>query len=232
MKIHAMTVCVNYADLLAKSIDRWLEGCESLTVVTLPHDRDTHELCWPRMDATKKLSVFSTTAFTRDGASFNKGRAMEQALGNVPWEDWILFFDADILPPADWLDQLRRMNLKPGKLYGSWRWQDRLNGQRIRDREYPGYFQLIHSSDPRAQDRPLFDTSFLHAGNYDTVFQNRWGDGGDGPHKERLPLRLVHLGSLGNWWGRGPDAMAKLGRMYAERRRRGGWQHERINPKG
>jgi hypothetical protein len=44
-----------------------------------------------------------------------------------------------------------------------------------------------------------------------------------------LPLTDTHLGPPGvNWCGRGNDQAMR--QLREDRRRRGGWQHERINP--
>ena len=228
MRIHGLTVCVNYVDDLALTLPRWLEGLASLTLATTAGDA-----CLALAAADPRIRVHITDAFTRNGATFNKGLAMNEAVSLMPWSDWILAFDADILPPADWLAQVVACNPQPGKLYGAKRWQvdrpedaDRPDLPLIRDIEYPGYFQLFHSADPRAM-RPLFDETWKHAGGYDTVFQNRWGVGGDSPHKVRLPLRLLHLGPTGNWWGRGNREAMQA--MMRERRKRGDYSFERTD---
>ena len=213
-----MVVCVNFADLAARTLPHWQPGLASLLVVSTEADRETADVC-----TLLGIDLYTTDAFKRHGAAFNKGAAMEEALPHVPWRDWILLFDIDIIPPARWWEQLG--DPQPGKLYGAHRW-DVDTDALIMDREWPGYFQLFHSGDPRAQDRPLFDTAWRHAGGYDTVFQNRWGVGANDDHKVRLDLHLKHIGQTGNWWGRGEQE--QLRRMYRLRRQTGSMAQERI----
>lgn len=224
MKIHALTVCVNYADLLALSIGRWRESIESLVVVTDLRDEASAELA-----RRHKCDLHQTDAFTRDGATFNKGCAIEEARQRMPWRDWILFFDADIVPEAGWIDKLS--NCQPGKLYSARRLEC-LNVQDIDSPSLPviktdgvgvGYFQLFHATDPHAQGAPLIETCWKHAGVYDSHFMHRWED----RDRQLLPLRLVHVGERDNWWGRGNKQAFQ--QMQDERRRLGGIEHERID---
>lgn len=267
--IHALTVCVHYAHLLRHGLDRWLAPPQvaSLTVVTAPGDYETLALC-----CRPKVRTHVTDAFYRDGAMFDKGGAMEEArraafpvqeessgyasaeeasqplIRPKPCPCWYLIFDADILPPRDWCDQVKAAvpAPAPGVLHGAARRQcpaeiapgrwcdDPLSVATlplIREVEVPGYFWLFHSSDPRIATAPWF-TRWTHAGCYDSVFQDRWGKGGSMQFKRRLTLTptLIHLGTPGvNWCGLGPDAKLRMARLWTERRFRGGrWDHERI----
>lgn len=228
MTIHGLTVCVGYAEFLSRGLARWMAGLASLTVVTTPEDTATQAL------AGDRVQVVTTDLFTRDGAAFNKGRAMEYARQSMPWEDWILFFDADVVPPADWLARLERMAKRPDTLHGCYRFDA---GEDMDDRGQPrcahdvpgvGYFQLFHASDPAVQTaagEPLIDTHWIHGGNYDNRFMDRWRS--RGIKVREVPFRVAHIGERENWFGRGNrDAFEA---MQAERKRRGGqWDHERI----
>lgn len=44
MRIHGLTVCVDYADLFAIGIERLMSGLASLTVVTRHGDEETADL--------------------------------------------------------------------------------------------------------------------------------------------------------------------------------------------
>lgn len=215
MRIHGLTVCVNYADLLDRGLDAWLAGLDSLLVVTAPGDSATLRLCehrWVRPHVTE--------AFYAAGACFDKAGAMQEAVErSLPWKDWVLFFDSDIVPPRDWLAQVQAPWPECGHLYGAERWQD---GARYPDRELGGFFHLFHADDPAVQSRPLLGR-WHNASGYDSAFEQRWP-----LHRRiRLPLRVEHLGAPGsNWCGR--DNAPGMEAMWAERRRRGGWRHERI----
>jgi glycosyltransferase involved in cell wall biosynthesis len=229
MRIHGLTVAVDYADLLALTLPRWLPGLASLTVVTSTADHvNVMNVCNP------PTRVHVTEAFYEPaGVTFNKARAMNEAIDAMPWEDWILFFDADILPPEGWAETVAGANPTPGVLYGSARYiaptpADVARGDLMRygDSEIAGYFMLFHATDPRVQRRPLL-AEWSHAGGYDSDFQNLWSLRSSRENKATLPLRLIHIGEPGkNWHGRkNPEAMRA---MFEERRRRGGYQHERI----
>ena len=213
MLIHGLVVSVDYAEQLAKGLPLWLNGLDSLTVVTAPRDTATIALA-----QQYGLSPFITDLFYRDGAHFNKGRAMAAARQQVPWTDWVLLFDADVTPPADWKQQLEDQNLEPGYLYGTWRYNEA--GRRLPDDSHAyGWFQLFHSSDPLANQPGLLQECWTHAGNYDSFLMLRWRDA----HRLApvLPLRLVHPDNPNhNWFGIGEEERFKT--MERERRRRGG----------
>jgi len=223
VKIHGLVVSVNYADLLEKGIALWMNGLESLTVVTDLEDDNAVVLAQKH-----GAKVFRTGVFTERGASFNKGAAMTQAVATMPREDWWLIFDADIVPPADWKPQLEAANPQPGFLYGCWRYDER--GIKLHDDVHGyGFFQLVHTSDPLAQVDPFYDTHWLHGGNSDSYFMLRWRN--EGKLAPVLPLKLIHPGGKSeNWWGRGKHQ--EFEQMQRERMRRGGGfqsiQHERI----
>ena len=230
MKINGLVVCVNYSEFLKQGFDRWLEGLDSLTVVTTPDDKDTIDLVTFH-PLRRKIHLADTNLFYADGASFNKGRAMEWARRTImPWTDWILFFDADVIPPRGWYNQLKEV--QPGYLYSAWRYQCDDVSQ-IDTPNLPhcpgdvigvGYFQLFHSQDQVVRGRvPLIDTWWLHAGNYDNRLMSRWMSS----RRRALSFDLAHIGPRDNWWGRGKKV--EFDKMQAERKRRGGrWDHERI----
>lgn len=199
MKIHGMTVSVGYADLLGKGLDSWLNGLDTLTVVTDHEDIKTID-----MARRAGCRVFMTDTFYDDGAVFNKGKAASQAVEMaLPWMDWVLTFDADIIPPDDWRQviEARREEIHPGYLYGATRILD--TGTAYRDNELAGFFQLWHTSDPNVQRRPLYETCWRHAGGYDSEFQGRWLSAME-DRRILLPLEMEHQGYAGaNWWGRG-----------------------------
>src|SRR3990170_8198311 len=107
MKINALTVCVQYADYLSIGLPRWLSGLDSWTIVTDGRDEAT-----PRFaQLDPRIKVVQTDLFYADGASFNKGRAIEWARKyHLPWRDWILFLDADIVPEADWYPKVTKFD--------------------------------------------------------------------------------------------------------------------------
>lgn len=213
MKLSAVTVSVDYSTELARSIRRWVAGLESLIVVTAPRDEATIELA--RANGAR---LHVTDAFWQEGALFNKARALEEARSLLPAADWHLFLDADVIPPEDWREQLERLDPQIGMLHGARRAHE--DGRPIDDRELAGFFQLFHSSDPRAA-KPL-DRDWLHSGNYDSTFMMRWPNS----LQRILPLELVHLGETGkNWCGKGNEAAMK---KIREGRRGRSWRTETV----
>jgi hypothetical protein len=231
MNIHALTVAVKYADFLALGIERWQRHLSSWTIVTDTQDEETVELA-----RRYGLTIHRTDVFYAKGAAFNKGAALEEArIHAVPWEDWFLLIDADVVPEKDWRARIESIDPQPGRLHGCWR-LDANTPFQIDDPRVPrisddrigyGYFQLFHTSDPVARRRPLLDTHWTHAGNYDSTLLLSWKT----PPVE-VPLKLWHVGGVShNWFGRGEREQFLA--MERERRRRGGgWasiEQERIS---
>lgn len=235
MKINGLVVCVNYSDYLEIGLNRWYNYLDSLTVVTNRTDENTFRL----IQRYPGVNLFSTNAFYEGGAVFNKGRAMENARHIMPWKDWILFFDADVVPEIGWFQKIPHSQddclLDKCKLYGADRYQasssipidddafDHLD--RIPDGPCDGgYFHLFHSS-IKAQDEPLLETCWPHAGVYDSMFRMRFLP----KDQVVLPIRLSHMGPRENWCGRGNDEAMK--KLLSERQRLGGYYHERMEVK-
>lgn len=215
MRITGLTVSVDYADLLSVGLPRWRDNLAEVVVVTSASDEATGKAA-----RQANVKLFVTEAFYRGGATFDKAGAISEAFASLIYPDWVLLFDADIVPPNDLAARLRMAEPQPGKLYGAPRYHE--DGRMIPDRELAGYFQLFHASDQNAQRVPLL-VSFKHAGGYDSEFERRWGRG----NQVMLPIPLTHLGETGaNWWGRGRTDL--MDAMRAERRRRGGHRHERV----
>jgi len=117
MKLHALTVSVNYSDLLVHTIatnkdlfDRWV-------IVTDLRDTVTHELC-----AVNNLLCVKTDVFYTKGI-FNKWAAINEGLKYVDDDAWVLFIDSDIALDPSTRRVLENLSLNKGCLYGI----DRLN---------------------------------------------------------------------------------------------------------
>lgn len=199
--LRGLVVCVNYDDLLAITLPRNIGFLSECMVVTSPSDTRTQELVRDR-----PVRVHVTDAFYRNGAKFNKAAAIEEALDVYGHEGWLLLWDADTVFPRRFMAP----NLEPGFLYAplrrvledvseyspALRWDHLKHGPDGRD--FNGYFQLFHATDPVLAERPWF-TQWPHAGGYDHLFQRRWAQ-----HlKIRLPFEVLHLGPTElNWFGR------------------------------
>lgn len=216
-----ITVSVGYAEELAQTLPVWLESMLHIVVITDTKDKETERV---GNFFSNRVECLKTDSFYENGATFNKGKALDGAyralLSTLPVKSWVCIFDADILPPKDWFEQLPPLEI--GNLYGAKRWQ---NGEvLIPDPPYemPGYFWIFHTDDPHLPKNPTF-TSWKHAGNYDTVFKDNW----PAAHRIKLDLKLNHIGQPGkNWWGKGNEH--KMQEMYRERLAKRGYQHERV----
>lgn len=205
-------VCVDYDDYLAQVLLEWKYACDNVVVVTSFTDRKTFTLA-----KKSGVSVYQTDVFYKDGAYFNKGRALAQAYESFAPEDWVVFFDADIFAPE--IDLLSCNALNQESIYGAKR--KLVNGKLCDDPEPCGWFLLFHAQAQAARVRPIVDTHWRHAGNYDSTFVHRF------PHWEWLDLTVEHIGEPGkNWCGRGKESLMR--ELLEERVRRGGWEHETI----
>lgn len=211
--IRGVTVSVGYGDILAITLPRNMRHFAECVVVTSAEDARTQEVA--RSVPGVRLSV--TDAFTRHGARFNKGLALEEAGFDVMGRHgWICIHDADILFP----DNVPLDRLRPGCLHGCQRrmledprrWRPDLEWTACpigKDGGPIGYCQIFHAHDPVIKDRrPWYDVSFGHAGGGDAAFLHHW------PRERHVMLHMdvLHLGPRDrNWFGTdqtGVDMMA------------------------
>lgn len=202
--INAILVCVGYDDFLRLTLPRTLQYVSKLVVVTTPTDHRTIALC----DQYPQVIVHKTLAFYDDGASFNKGKALEEGFDVLGRTGWILILDADILLPI----VIMPAAITPGTLYTpARRIMSRVDGlietPKVDPRTLPlriehgnfGYFQLFHADDPAVAAHPWYETDWVHAGGADSVFEKRWSK----DKKERMSFEVIHLGDPDqNWYGR------------------------------
>lgn len=215
MRIAGLVTCVSYGPFLAEGLERWVAGLDQLLVVTTADDSFTHTIC-----GAAGVKMHWTDAFARDGAVFNKAAAMDEGLAILRPEDWVLCFDADVVPPHHWRAYVESAAPVCGNLYAASRQTEA--GLPLNDGTDAGFFHLWHVQDPAAQDRPLFG-SWHNASGYDSAFADRW------LHHQRLrvPVTCTHLGERGtHWCGLGRREL--MDEVWRERERRGGWRHERL----
>ena len=166
--IVGITISVSYADHLARTLPVWAAGLDAMLVVTSPEDTETQRLC-----ASQGVSCRTTSVFYLHGAAFNKAGALDEGLALLSPQSWVLVFDADILPPADWRERLEAASPKLGYLHHARR-VDSETGRRVIEPELPGFFHLFHVEDPAIGRPPMFGM-WSNASGYDTVFARRWG---------------------------------------------------------
>jgi len=222
MKIEAVTVCVEYDDMLREVLPTWLSGpsargvFDRVLVVTTPHDHRT-----ARLATEAGLDVYYTWDFYLDHAAFNKGLAIESALAGrlLDLDAWVCFLDSDIalpprfrriiqgsldavLTPRECLWGCQRFLAKTPESWAAVRgpggdgW-DLSPCERVRETaELAGCLHLFWAGQG-GRPRPWYPTDWQHAGGYDSVFEQSW------PRKRRIAEPVVHLGEPGrNWHGR------------------------------
>lgn len=203
-ELRGLVVCVDFADLLAITLPANISHLAECLVVTSPWDKATARLC----ASIPGVRTFKTDEFYRDGASFNKGRAVESAFDQLGRHGQILIWDADILFP----DQMPLPELDRDTLYGATRCMvdNPLEWDHTKPfRYYPrrndqgrpiGFFQLFHAESRfLANKRPWYDQTFTHAGGGDGYFEHLFPKS----HQKILPFDTLHLGPADtNWFGR------------------------------
>lgn len=205
MRIDAITCCVGaeYAAMLEKSIVTWMNTLDSLVVVTKPGDTALHMVQYVANAYPNKVRVITTNIFTEYGAHFNKGAALCEAYRACDPTDWVLHFDADIIPPENWREKVEAASIRSGFLYGAPRIHE--NGKPADSDPvfHPyGYFQLWNVSDRYSWRWPIFDTWHPHCGSYDANFMDQWPQG----RWKRLMFSVTHQGEpRTNWFGTEPE---------------------------
>jgi hypothetical protein len=220
--LRGLTVCVGFDDMLALTLRHNVKHFCDYVVVTSPDDTRTARV----VADVEGVRLHRTDAFTRDGAEFNKGLAIEEGFDVLGRSGWILYTDADIVLPGSFepgeLDRevLYGMSRRivPGGVTdvdpaGDWsRWEPLPSGSLVF-----GYFQLFHAKAAVLQDRPWYPIHHGSAGFSDCGFNDKF------PVWKVLDGYVLHIGDTGeNWFGRAtprldgepvPDADKKLLRM-------------------
>jgi len=199
----ALTVCVQYDDLLALTLPKNLRRLDRVVVVTSPADRATVDLV---ENMPGPVYCHQTDAFYRHGAEFNKGAAIEEALDRLGRDGWIMLLDADTVLP----DRPDFRGIEPGKFYCPRRhwcldaaaWNGSFDWSAFRvpiEKDMGGYCCFFHADDPVLATRPWYPTNWRHAGGADTIFNHKWPK----DRRRRPDWHVLHLGpTYENWYGR------------------------------
>jgi len=201
--MNALTVSVDYDDLLAITLPRNARHFDKVLVVSTPEDAATAAV----VAAVPNARLFTTRAFYHDGAPFAKGLAVEQGLDALGRDGWLCIFDADTLLPEapDWTPLARgRLHVPRRRILSHVeKWTPDLNWAAcpvVDDREHAGYCQVFHADDPVLRNRrPWYGVRWRTAAGCDSDFMHLW------PPERRawLPWHVLHIGFHGlNWCGR------------------------------
>lgn len=198
--LEAVTVCVNYADILKVTIPFNKPLFDNWVIVTSPEDKETQDVC-----KYYNISCVVTDKFYEDNATFNKAKGINEGLKRLVKVDWVVHIDADVILPANFRQICKEDQLQKDAIYGI----DRLNlvgekdllkfilhnDNQIKQWTYLntktafdhafrlhnlnsgynviGFFQLFHSSFFNKQD-DWYPTNHTNAARTDVGFQQQW----------------------------------------------------------
>lgn len=203
-KIDIVIVSVDYNDFLILTLENNLHHIQNITVVTSSKDKECQNLC-------KKFGVncVVTDRMYEKGASFNKGKAINDGIKSIINPDWILLLDADICLPHNFRDIIENLKSNTNNLiladrkmcydytdYLKWKNGQEINGEIERGKGW-GYFQLFNIA--KFNNREPFPENSDDAAQSDISFKNMFVN-----NKETISgIEVLHLGDpYKNWKGR------------------------------
>lgn len=210
LKTEAVIICVNYSDFLSITLPQNKKVIDRILVVTKDSDFETINLC-------KKLQVeyIVTDAFNYNGASFNKGLAINVGFSQLKLRDWIINLDADILLPDNFSETVSREMQNIECSYSCRRydiptfkeWLEVMQNRELiktkklyRGIGYGNFFcfnfnsSIFQKSIGEFKGLP-YPYWFSHASESDWIFRNRWSDWiydpplNDNPHQHEIENR-------------------------------------------
>lgn len=219
MHLDYITACVNTLDYLEVSYKHNKNEFDRFTIVTSEKDKDTQKFC-----VDNGLICFVTEAFYRQGATFDRGFALNYAFHwltrQTPAIDWMIHADCDVFVPKDWRNKLP--NLDKEFFYGSRRvllnthadYLDFVNEKKQESNfEIPlgigyGFFQMFNWNSKVIQNVPEGRLWYPASPRGDVcesdwMFRNKWGEHGNHNYEiclgnlAELPFRVYHIGEHG-----------------------------------
>jgi hypothetical protein len=201
MDIIAITVSVNYADILTHMLHNNAQFFRIWFIVVDPADAKTVELI--EKSGLKNVEILLYTGFQKNGAIFNKGGAINYAqtyIENIYTDANILLIDSDIYLPDDFSKKLPAY-LEKNTLYGTtaridyWSVNDFVTNKNphkyAQGNDFVGFFQLYK------QDNLRKYPSSYNCSGCDDYFRETF------PKRVRLNISVRHLGrDRVNWNGR------------------------------
>jgi hypothetical protein len=199
----AVTVSINFADYLARCIQRNARLIDRWLVVTSVQDVATQRIC----AAYPNIEIVFTSVSYEIGVTFPKSRMINEGFRHLRRDKWVLHLDSDIRLPADTREILAVNAVDPDCIYGpEFRWllnddEERVGRHGEEFKKVIGYFQFFHGS--RLVSYP--ETSD-DAGRDDMLFNENWLD------HQRVKVRGFapeHFGPKTTYWrGRELGALA------------------------
>jgi GR25 family glycosyltransferase involved in LPS biosynthesis len=194
-KIDVIIVSVNYNDYLLLSLISNTKIFNNITVVTVDSDKLCQNIC-------KNLGVncIISERIYENGAKFNKGKAINDAINSLENPDLILLLDADIIVKG----KIEISELSDDVLYTSDRIIYKNYESFISETEYLeeidkgfGFFQLFCYNNPVINKYCVFPESSDTAEGSDIEFRDKFS------LKRSIGKKIIHLGETReNWKGR------------------------------
>jgi len=200
MDLIAVTVSVNYSDILKHMIKQNIQFFKKWFIVTAPEDIKTVELLENYKD---KITILIYQDFFKNKCKFNKGGAIKFAQDYIDLhckDENILVLDSDIYLPDNFTKQLPPI-VEPNTLYGA---SERLDYWTLEDfnkcinphlyscsKLFVGFFQLYK------QNAKYKYKESVDCAECDNIFRELFNK------KQLLDIKVKHLGKeYVNWYGR------------------------------
>jgi FkbM family methyltransferase len=205
-KIEVVIVCKDYSDYLEITLPINKIHFDNIVVVTSEDDLSTINLC-------KNLDVncLIYPDFYKNNAKFNKGGAINFAIHNLKFKDWVVSLDSDIIMPNNFRELFDIDTRDINKFYGSYRrfipslkdYEYLKNGTKDKN-EFEaiegsgcGFWQCFNLNSIVAQSygiANLYRDSYS-AEQVDIDFMQLWCPAiGNDPNLVRTNIELLHLG--------------------------------------
>jgi len=205
-KLSVIIVSVNYNDYLLVSLSNNIKYFEDITVVTSSDDLMCQKIC----DIFGVKCVITDRIY-EDGASFNKGKAINDGIKSIDNPDWILLLDADIVltkkidinTDIDILYTSDRYICKDYNTYKDWQ-GGKIEIDKVGKYETNrglGFFHLFNINSSDINKELPFPESSNDASWSDLHFRDKF------TKKSKIDKSVIHLGpTYKNWKGRKTDA--------------------------
>ena len=114
MILEAVTICVNFSDILAHTLPLNKRHFDRMVVVRDSQDIGTYNVC-----RHHHVECLTTDQFYTNEQAFNKGNGINHGLSALSLSDWVCHLDADIVLPPRFRDLLERVvQPDPECIYG------------------------------------------------------------------------------------------------------------------
>jgi len=231
-QLDGLTVCVGYAEALAKTLPHNRPLCSEYVVVTTSRDAETQQVA---RDNGATL-VVSDRCYD-GGAGFNKGRLLNDGLAKLDAKDWLILHDADVLLPPSLWGWMSGHVLNPGCLYwthrshaeteehvrairADWSYVQKLRHHYEGGDKAPwGFFHLVNVRAQALRKQPYMHEGFPAACSVDVNFLMRWPEAKQicihRADKSMDAVHVYHGEPAKNWCGVDPELRKRVWKVLS-----------------